>query len=148
MRIAYSIQIYISILIPTKIITFDSYCGVKNFIELSPQIDLYIQLKIVLPLRFAASAVVRWNLICSSFSGWSWTNGWSCKPESGPNFCCSSFSCFSKLKSSQNEWWKPSFNMSKHKLCMWEFRYLKQLVINEECNGQQNTSTTERLTMQ
>lgn len=78
------------------------------------------------PLLFAASAVVRWYFSWSSFSGWSSNKGWSDRPESAPKLFISCF-CFSiKLNSSWNDWWKPSLNMSRQRLCSGVFRYLPQ----------------------
>lgn len=76
------------------------------------------------PLRFAASAVVRWCFSWSSFAGSFSNNGWSDSPESVPNLAMSAF-CFSiRLKSSWKDWWNPSFNMSRHRLCSYVLRYL------------------------
>ena len=76
------------------------------------------------PLRFAASAVVRWCFSWSSFADSFSNNGWSDSPESVPNLPMSAF-CFSiRLKSSRKDWWNPSFNMSRHRLCSYVLRYL------------------------
>lgn len=99
-----------------------------NPIELSKQWFAEYQTEsmelIFLPLRFAASAVVRWCFSWSSFAGSPSNNGWSDSPESVPNLAMSAF-CFSiRLNSSRKDWWNPSFNMSRHRLCSYVLRYL------------------------
>ena len=61
----------------------------------------------------------------SSLSGSFSRTDWFHREDSGPASSRSAFCWLMSVKSSVNERWKPSCNMSRHRLCLYALRYLR-----------------------